>query len=352
MNRRMGLARPIERMALGEVSDTAVRGLLRFGLAGELRRRAAGSPEEQKRQKLEFVRELRMSPIAIASELVNEQHYGVPPAFFELVLGRRMKYSSGYWPHGVGDLDAAEEAMLALTCERAELADGQEILDLDCGWGAFSLYAAERYPHASILGLANSASQRAYLEETSRARGLTNVRFETADVTYWSTLRRFDRVVAIEMFEHMRNYDALLARIASWMRPAARLFVHILTHRELAYPIEGGCMVERFFTGGIVPSDDLLLYFQRDLRVIDHWRVDGRHYARTCEAWLARLDAHRDAALEALEALEAFSQGRSREEGLRTLAEWRLFFLSCAESFGYDRGREWMVSHYLYEPQR
>jgi cyclopropane-fatty-acyl-phospholipid synthase len=332
----------IEEIARGEVPDRALRAMLRFGLAAELRRQGEGDLDAVKARKESFVSQLRSSPIAVHTDAANTQHYELPPAFFQLFLGRHLKYSSGYWPEGVSDLDASERAMLDLVAERAGLADGQRILDLGCGWGSLSLYAAERFPNARVTGISNSTPQRLFLQDVARARGLTNVRFVTANVAEWHpTETGFDRIVSVEMFEHMRNWGALLGRIASWLTPEGRLFLHVFSHDRFAYAFESNWMADRFFTGGIMPSDDLILSFQDDLVVRERWRVDGRHYARTCEEWLVRIDER------ASEARAILTQAGGEDRAAVALAEWRLFFLSCAESFAYAGGSEWMVSHAL-----
>ena len=251
-------------------------------------------------------------------------------------------HSAGYWPAGVGDLAAAEAAMLELYAERARLADGQRVLDLGCGWGAFALWAAARYPASAITAVSNSHAQRAFITAAAAARGLGNLAVRTADVrTLELPAASFDRVVCIEMFEHMRNYDRLLARIARWLAPGGALFVHVFAHRRHAYPFEDGgasdWMAREFFTGGIMPSVQLLRHFQRELRITDEWQLAGTHYARTAEAWYANLMAQR-AALEAL-------------VGRRRFQRWRVFFLACAELFGYAGGREWLVAHYRFAPR-
>lgn len=344
----MSLPFDIQEIARGEVPDRALRTMLRFGLAAELRRQAAGGPEAAAKRKEAFVEALRRSPVAVHADAANAQHYALPPAFFQLFLGKHLKYSSGLWPDGVDDLDGSERAMLDLVVERAGLADGQRILDLGCGWGSLSLHAAERFPRAEVTGVSNSAPQRLFLERVARERGLGNVRFVTANVADWQPdAPAFDRVASVEMFEHLRNWEEMLRRISTWLAPEGRLFLHVFSHARHAYAFEGNWMADRFFTGGIMPSDDLVLAFQRDLAVRERWQVDGRHYARTCEAWLQRLDARRDEALAIL--AEA---GAGRDGAAVALAEWRLFLLSCAESFAYAGGKEWMVSHALLEPRR
>jgi cyclopropane-fatty-acyl-phospholipid synthase len=236
--------------------------------------------------------------------------------------------------------------MLALCCERAGLRDAMSVLDLGCGWGSLALWICECYPAASVLAVSNSATQRASIEALAARRGFgERLRVVTADVNEFAPQERFDRVLSIEMFEHMRNWEALLARIAGWLEPHGKLFVHVFSHSRLAYEFRGTWAAERFFAAGRMPSHELLLHFQRDLLVRERWAVSGSHYARTLRAWLERLDAHTDRAGRVLgEALGA-------DESARALAGWRLFLISTAEMWGYREGGEWMVSHYLLEPR-
>jgi cyclopropane-fatty-acyl-phospholipid synthase len=330
------------------IPDAALRAGIRRLLKQRLKAEGEGGLEASHQRSMAFLGALKESPIAINTADANEQHYELPPAFFELTLGKRLKYSSGLWPEGVASLDQAEEAMLALTCERAGLQDGQRILELGCGWGSLTLWMAEHYPGSTITAVSNSAPQRQFILARAQERGLGNVKVLTADMNAFDPpARDYDRVVSVEMFEHMRNYELLLHRIASWLVPGGKLFVHIFTHREHAYPFEvrdeTDWMAKHFFTGGLMPSDHTLLYFQRDLSIQSHWRVNGRHYEATANAWLQRLDAGKE------EALALFRETYGAEEALKRFVQWRVFFMACAELFGAGRGEKWFVSHYLFE---
>ena len=291
-----------------------------------------------------FSAHLKESAIAVLPEKANEQHYEVPADFFELTLGPNLKYSSAYWPEGTASLSEAEEAMLRLTVQRADLADGQEILELGCGWGSLTLHMAQRFPNANITAVSNSAPQRRFIE----ARAPQNVRVITADMNELQLEQRFDRVVSVEMFEHMRNYRDLLHRICGWMKPDARLFVHVFCHRDYAYPFEtegdDNWMGRYFFTGGIMPSFDLFEHFDNDLFIEKDWRVSGTHYERTARAWRENLEKQRHPVMTVL-------QQTYGAEADRWFHRWRLFFLACEELFGYRGGSEWLVAHYLFAPR-
>jgi cyclopropane-fatty-acyl-phospholipid synthase len=329
------------------VPDILIRVVLRAMLRRGLTQRYRASLEDRAADKRALIEKLRKSPIAVETLEPNRQHYEVPAEFFQLVLGRRLKYSCCYWQDTVSTLDGAEEAMLDLTCQRARLDDGMDILDLGCGWGSLSLWIGERYPSSRVIAVSNSLSQGAYIEQQCLALGLHNVEALTADVASFDTDRRFDRVVSVEMFEHMKNYERLMARIASWLRPGGQLFVHIFSHREFAYEFDASdvtnWMAQTFFAGGTMPSDDLLLHFQRDLRVIDHWRVDGTHYARTLRSWLAKLDRHK------AQARQLMTQVYGPQNETRCLVNWRLFFMACSEVWNMRQGQEYLVSHYLLD---
>lgn len=324
-------------VAAGLVPDAVVRWKIRGLLAERLR-------DEEARDTRALAEELDASPIAINTADANEQHYEVPPRFFELVLGRRLKYSSALFENA-HSLDEAEERMLELYVERGRIADGQRILDLGCGWGSLSIYLAERFPRARILGVSNSRDQKAFID----ARKLPNLEIRTADMNVFDPGAQFDRIVSIEMLEHMRNYRKLFGRIASWLEPEGLFFVHIFSHKEFSYPFEvkddTDWMAKFFFTGGMMPSHALLPSFGDDLRCVQDWKVNGTNYARTAEAWLANQDLHRE------EILGLFRDVYGADAGMR-FAMWRVFFMACAELWGFHGGEEWGVSHYLFRRAR
>jgi cyclopropane-fatty-acyl-phospholipid synthase len=337
----------IDLLHTGRVPDWLMRLGLRVILRRSTRQRYRLDIEERDAQRRDLIQKLKRSPIATRTDDADRQHYAVPPAFFELVLGRRLKYSCCYWPKDVRTIDEAEEAMLRLTCARARLRDGMTVLDLGCGWGSLSLWVAERYPACHVVSVSNSPAQIMYIERRCRESGFHNVETLVADVNHFQIDRRFDRVISIEMFEHMKNYEWLMAKAASFLKPGGMLFVHVFSHREFAFEFEADdlddWMAQTFFSGGTMPSDDLLLHFQRDLHLIDHWRLSGMHYARTLRAWLEKLDRHEPQVRNVLR------QAYGADQETRWLVNWRLFFMICEETWALRDGREYIVSHYLFQ---
>lgn len=325
--------------------------LVRIGIRRLLRARLqseASKDEEEAARKMEsYIEALKRSPVAVATVLANDQHYQVPTAFFKKVLGKNMKYSSALFESRGATLDEAEDAMLALTAKRAELKNGQRVLELGCGWGSLSLYLAKKFPKSKITGVSNSATQKAHIDFEAKRRGLTNLRIITADMNKLTLREKFDRVVSVEMFEHMRNYEALFEKISGFLAVNGKLFVHIFTHRRYAYLFESedptDWMGRYFFSGGQMPSDHLLLYFQSHLVLRHHWRVSGVHYQKTSEAWLANMDRNKS------EIVSIFQKHYGARETRKWWSYWRIFFLACSELWGYRHGNEWFVSHYLFE---
>ncbi len=343
----------IEAVERGLVPDLITRRAIRRLCTERLRQASGDGFLDAKHGTNRFIESMRSGPIAPLPHKANEQHYELPAFFFAEVLGLRRKYSCCYWPENSSTLDEAEVASLRITCERAQLENGQRILELGCGWGSLSLWMAEKYPDSQITAVSNSASQREYIEATAAAKGMSNLQVITADMNEFDpagseiAFEKFDRVVSVEMFEHMRNYELLLKRISGWLKPDGKLFVHIFCHRKLAYPFEtdgaANWMGRYFFTGGIMPGADLFQSFPEDLRVAQQWKWNGLHYQRTAEAWLTRLDTNRSRVLPILQS--AYGDGQAN----RWLNRWRMFFLACSELFGYENGEQWFVSHYLFE---
>jgi len=340
-----GLALAERGLAPLPILRLGVRRMLRQRLRDEYARATDGVPAAIEH----WLATMRSGPIALVPEAANDQHYELPPEFFELCLGPHLKYSSGYFPRGDEGLDEGEAQMLALTAERAELGPGQRILELGCGWGSLTLWMAEHFPSSSILAVSNSAPQRRFIEGRAADRGLTNVTVVTADMNTFEAPCAFDRVVSVEMFEHMRNWEALLTRVRGWLVEDGRLFVHVFAHKELPYPFEvrdgSDWMSEHFFTGGMMPSDDLLGRVDAPFRVTAHHTVSGRHYSRTARLWRENLEAERPHAMRVL-------RGTYGTEAARWFQRWRLFYLACEELFGYGDGREWVVSHTTLRPGR
>jgi cyclopropane-fatty-acyl-phospholipid synthase len=328
------------------VPDSLIRVGIRKLLKQRLRDEKKASTEAQQAHLMQLIDELKASPIAVHTADANEQHYEVPTEFYQYCLGKHLKYSSGYWKEGVTDLDTSEHDMLELTCQRAELSDGQDVLELGCGWGSLSLFMAAKYPKSNFTVVSNSRTQKIYIDEEARKRSIANLQVITSDINVLEIDKTFDRVVSVEMFEHMRNYQQLMKKVAGFLKAEGKLFVHIFTHKEYAYKFEviddSDWMSKYFFTGGIMPSDHLLLYFNEDLCIRQHWHVSGLHYSKTSEAWLKNMDANK------VRIMPLFENTYGKEDALKWWVYWRIFYMACAELWAFNGGEEWIVSHYLF----
>jgi cyclopropane-fatty-acyl-phospholipid synthase len=293
-----------------------------------------------------FVARMRKAEIAPLPQRANEQHYELPAEFFARVLGPHGKYSCCYWDDTTADLEQAEAAALGISAQRAGIKDGMRVLDLGCGWGSFSLWIASQYPGTEVLSVSNSAPQRRWIEARARERSLDNISVITADMNVFDTSQTFDRIVSVEMFEHMRNYPELFRRIAGWLEPQGRFFMHIFCHRNSAYEFldqgPSDWMSRHFFSGGMMPSFDLPLRFQDHLSLQYRAAWDGEHYARTANAWLHNMDQDKASILQ------LFRECYGAERAEQWFQRWRIFFMACAELFAHKQGQEWFVGHYLF----
>ncbi|MBY0314843.1 MAG: cyclopropane-fatty-acyl-phospholipid synthase family protein [Bdellovibrionales bacterium] len=342
----------IELTERGVIPNSLVRIGIRKLCADRLKE-LRGQEKLEPRFQEEYIEMLKASPIAVFTEAANEQHYEVPADFFLQVLGSNLKYSSGYWTDDAQSLDQAEREALDITMQRAELRDGMEILELGCGWGSLSLSMAQKFPQSKITAVSNSSSQRQFIEGEAKKRNLKNLRVITQNVVLLENFedsKTFDRVVSVEMFEHLRNYEVLFRRISNWLKPDGKLFVHIFTHKNYAYLFEtegdDNWMGKYFFTGGQMPSHDLFKSFQSDLTLEKQWLWDGTHYQKTSEAWLSSLEKNRHKVIEIL--AKTYGEG----DAFRWYNRWKVFFLAVAELFGYKNGSEWGVSHYLFSKDK
>ena len=339
------ISKLIELAEKGIIPDYFIRQGIVRNCENRLKNENASNTEKVSSKKQIWIEQMKESPIALVPEKANEQHYEVPPAFFENVLGKHLKYSSGYWPDGVNSLDESEESMLELSFERAQLADGDSILELGCGWGSLTCYMASKLPNSKIIAVSNSKDQKEHILNRCKNQGLDNIEVITADMNDFETENKYDRVVSIEMFEHMRNYKKLLSKVSSWLNDDGKLFIHIFTHQSVVYPFENqgeaDWMAREFFSGGMMPSHDLLLHFQDDLIIDDVWSMLGTHYEKTSIAWVNKMDANKDRIMKIF--LKTYG-----DDAKLWFQRWRIFFMSCEKLFGYNNGSEWGVSHYRF----
>jgi cyclopropane-fatty-acyl-phospholipid synthase len=339
--------RAINWIEQGYLPDNIVRKGIRRLLKERLLSIHADDAATASLEKNRFIAQMNQSPIALSPEKANQQHYEVPAEFYEWVLGKHNKYSCCYWRDETSTLEQAEIHAFEETCCHADLSNGQEILELGCGWGSLTLWLATHYPDSRITAVSNSHSQRIHIENRAHAAGLDNVAVITCDMNDFDIDQRFDRIVSVEMFEHMRNWRRLFKRVAGWLKDDGRFFMHVFSHRQSVYAFEvknaSDWMSEHFFSGGMMPSDDLALYFQNDLQIVNTWTWNGNHYAKTAEAWLRNMDANKDQVF--LLIAKIYGEQQAQTWWMR----WRLFFMACAESFAYAKGQQWHVRHYLFQ---
>lgn len=339
------LSQAIKLVEKGVVPDRLVRIGIRRIIRKRLEEEQSGNVEHVQSSFNEWLSTLKGSPIALNPDVANEQHYEVPAAFFELALGRNLKYSCSYFPDSIRNLDEAEDVTLEMTCRRAEIEDGMSVLELGCGWGSLTLWMAAHYPESTITAVSNSEYQKEFILNRADQKGLKNIEVITCDMNDFATDNRYDRIVSVEMLEHMRNYELLFEKIASWLTPHGKFFTHVFSHRHLSYPYEtegeDNWMARHFFTGGQMPSHFLFLYFQKHILLEKHWVLNGKHYFKTAEAWLTNMDRKKQQILEVFRE----TYGAQAETWFQ---RWRMFFMACAELWGYADGQEWVISHFLF----
>lgn len=330
----------------GLIPDVIVRRGIRSLLKARLEEIQSDNVEAMAEHQRQFVHMMNQSPIAVLTEKANEQHYEVPAEFFHTVLGKHLKYSCGYWSYGNTYIDKSESDALKLTCQHAQIEHGMDILELGCGWGSLTLWMATHYPNCKITAVSNSRSQGNYILRQANERNLLNIEVITADMNDFNTDKLFDRVVSVEMFEHMRNYQELYKRVSDWLKPEGKFFKHIFVNRTACYLYEdrdaSDWMSRHFFSGGMMPSDDLPLFFQDHFSIEQRWRWDGTHYEKTSNAWLSKMDDNKH------KLWPLFEQTYGKDFASVWWQRWRVFFMACAELFGYDNGQQWWVSHYLF----
>ena len=325
--------------------------IIRQGIRNLLKKRiqslVSNNSEKNIQNKIQFIEEMNLSSIAVLPELANEQHYEIPEEFYKYSLGKHKKYSSCYWNEKTKNLDEAELLSLKLTSQHAQLINGLNILELGCGWGSLTLWMAKQYPKSKITAVSNSSSQRLHILKQAKKRKLKNISVITEDMNTFNPKVKYDRVVSVEMIEHMRNHKKLFQKIASWLKQDGLFFMHIFVHKSQPYLFEvqesDDWMSQYFFSGGMMPSEDLPLFFQNDLKIIDQWSWSGVHYEKTANAWLKNIDLNKNKVMPVLE--DIYGENDSK----KWFQRWRIFFMSCAELWGYENGKEWKVAHYLFK---
>ncbi len=340
------IGQAIKLVEKGLMPDTLIRSGIRKLCKQRLMEEFADDCEAQSDRFGEFLQELKQSKIAIKTDEANQQHYEVPAEFYHYALGENLKYSSAYWGSETNSLTEAETAMLELYCQRGQFTDGQEVLELGCGWGSLTLYLASKYPNSRITGVSNSNSQREFILAKAKERNLNNIQIITCDINEFYPGKQHDRIVSIEMFEHVRNYQELFDKVSNWLKVDGKAFLHIFCHRFLMYPYtedgDDNWMGRYFFSGGQMPAADTFLHFQEKLVLEQRWLLSGTHYERTSNAWLDNMDKHKE------QIMPVFEECYGADFAKLWFQRWRIFFMACAELFGYANGNEWMIAHYLF----
>ena len=338
--------RTINWVEQGYIPDNIIRKGIRRLLKQRLHEISANDTEQASLLKNAFIAGMKTSPVALTPEKANEQHYEVPSSFYEMVLGKHNKYSCCYWDEETASLNDAEKNALRLSCEHAAIENGHSILELGCGWGSLTLWMAQHYPQSQITAVSNSHSQKQYIESVAEQRGITNIKIITCDMNDFESTEVFDRIVSLEMFEHMRNWKNLFEKVSTWLKDEGKFFMHVFSHRAVPYAFEvkdsSDWMSEYFFTGGMMPCDDLPLHFQDNLKISNSWSWNGKHYEKTSNAWLKRMDEQKS------ELMPLFKSTYGEDLAQTWWMRWRLFFMACAELFAYENGQQWHVMHYVF----
>lgn len=338
--------RAINWVEQGYIPDSIIRKGIQRLLKTRLKDIAAADGETSNQVKTQFIKTMSQAPIALSPDKANEQHYEVPAEFYERVLGKHNKYSCCYWDENTTNLDQAEQKALQLSGQHAQLENGQSILELGCGWGSLTLWMANQYPDSQITAVSNSHSQKKHIEQLAAIQGINNISVITCDMNEFETTAKFDRVVSIEMFEHMRNWSLLFNKVADWLNDNGKFFMHVFSHHSTPYLFEvndsSDWMSEYFFTGGLMPCDDLALHFQNDLSINNSWAWNGDHYAKTANAWLQNMDQHKQ------QLMPLISKTYGADQTQIWWMRWRIFFMACTELFAYEQGQQWHVMHYLF----
>ncbi len=331
------------------IPDRIIRLAIRKRLKNKLRTEELAYQKLGSKKDALLIESALRSPIALHTELANDQHYEVAVGFFKKVLGENLKYSCGLWEQNTSNLNQSEMDMLELVDKRAQIDKAQNILDLGCGWGSFSLFAAKKYPQKTFVAVSNSAGQKDFIEQKAKSLNISNLKVYTADINEYHPDILFDCIVSIELFEHLRNYQLLFEKLNNWLHPEGQLFVHIFSHKKYTYFFDvinkNDWMARHFFTGGMMPSKDYIFNFSKSFNCQSHWIINGLHYSKSLEAWLKNMDSSLN------EIIPVFKAAYGKDYK-KFIAYWRIFFMACSETFSMQKGAEWHVNHYLFKKKK